>query len=561
MGEHWQKYEGLIVAALLAVAFAAIAFPFNEGDLGKDIIPISITYDNYYHPVIAKGIADQESQLVYPAFRALGIKNSAIADPPLHFSVPATFSKLVSLPFYQVHFFVSVLYWLWAGVALFVLVRRAFKPNTALVGLALALVPANAVWLFPLYIGFTPTFEAFFFIPFQIFLFAYLLEHRSWCASAFLGASLAAQFLTHGPFEAGLMLVFLTCAYALAWKQRREGWLARSWLLAVAVAGALSVYQYLLLRMTRITGENIVGTLLAGNPVPSYFPQIGLGWPLGIAIALGVIALGLAAASRKLSWLQGVLVAFIAFIAAFGFSTALGVDGSRAYRALYVAYPFFAVLAAAGIMAVWNQAKRFAPERLSQWFAVAVAVLIVAVSFSPLQDGLRSVASGNQAVGDRWQALQWVRDNTPEDSRVFFLLGFEHELGMLSERVPLKGDLGLGFTQRNIAELCNGQYPQNFSVHWGAGITTPIRDGAVFVPVRTGLFGIEEARVMRPGTNTPLTAEAEDRVPLSDIDYVVFQHQGTQADPCMAFFLNQSLSRGGKVAWKNNQFTVLEVAA
>jgi hypothetical protein len=314
------------------------------------------------------------------------------------------------------------------------------------------------------------------------------------------------------------------------------------------------------MRMTRLTGENIMETLLAGHPVPAYFPRVELGWVVAALLVVGVLVIGLSALSRKLTRAQGILVAFIAFIAAFSFSDVLGVDGSRTYRMLYIARPFFVLLPAVGIMILWTQARKFAHERVSLVFELAVIALIVGFSVSPLMAGLGQVASGNQAVGERWKALQWVRDNTPQDSRVFYLFGFEHEVGMLAERVPFKGDLGLGFTQRNIVELCSGKFPGNFSGQWGSAITVQFRDDKMWVPTHNGLFNVQLTPIRRPGTEV-FIPKAEDEVPLSGFDYVVFQHQGTQADPCMAFFLNQSLSRGGKVAWKNNQFTVLEVAA
>jgi hypothetical protein len=520
---------------------------------------VSVTYDNYYHPVIAKGVAAQESQRTYPAHRAMGVLNAAIVDPPLHFAIPATFSKLVRMPFYQSYFFVTLLFILWTGAAVFVLARKAFNATTALIALAFGLIPASATWLFPLTIGFTPTFEAFFFFPFILFLALYALEHKSVFASVLAGVALAAQFLTHGPFEAGLAMVFLTGVSAVLWWKRRDAWIVKSWAFMAVTAGILSLYQFMLLRLTRITGENIVGTLLAGNPVPSYFPKVALGWLLGTLFLVGILALVLSLFSRKLTQPQAVLCAFVAFLATFSFSDVLGVDGSRTYRMLYVAYPFWVLLPAVGIVALWNQVKSRVPERLSPWFVVVVVALIAGFSVQPLMAGLAPVAAGGQATPERMQALQWVREHTPADARVFYLWGFEHEFGMLGERVPYKGDFGLGFTQRNIVELCSARFPENFSGQWGSSITVQFKDGAMMVPAREGLFGVRLAQVPRPGTNV-LIPKAEDEIPLSGVDYVVFQERGTQADPCMAFFLNQSLSRGAKVAWRNSQFAIVEVA-
>ncbi len=560
MGEFWDTHKHVIIlVALLVVAFVILHFPFSKGNLDKDTLPVSITYDNYYHPVVSKGVFDREQQQTYAPYRAMGVTNAVIADPPLHFTIPATFTKLTTLPFYQGHFFISVLILLWTSVIAFVLFRRVFSPTIAIIAAAFALVPPGVAWLFQLYIGFTNSIEAFFFALFILFLLVYTLEHPSILAAALMGAGFAAQFLTHGPIEAGYTFLFVTITMGVLWKKRHAAWLLGHWLVIFGTAAVLSFYQYVLLRMARITGEGIRETLFGGKPIPEYFPQPGLGWLITILVLIGAVVLVLRVVSKKMSKQQLVVASFLAFMLAVAFSYVLGVDGSRSFRQLYSAYPLLALLPAIGVVALWNQVKRRVSDRFVPLFEIAVVALIVGFSISPIFAGLASIGANGQATPERWQTLSWVREHTPPDARVFYLFGFEHEFGMLAERTPFKGDLGLGYTQRNILELCNGRFPQNFSGQWGSAITVRADEGRMLVPTKEGLFRTSWHVITRPGTDI-IIPKPEDQVALSGFDYVVVQHAGTQADSCMAFFLKEALAQNATVAWKNNQFTILEVA-
>jgi hypothetical protein len=558
--EGWM--ENYAIPALLIIcislAFSVVAFSFNDGDMDRDFMPISLTYDNFYHPLIAKGIYDSGDSRVYPIFRAVGVKNAAIADPPLHFIVPATFVKLTNLPFYQGHFFISVFFIIWTSILMFVLVYKYFKKSAALMTLALSIIPLSAIWLFPLYIGFTPTFEAFFFIPLMVYLFLYTMENSSWYSAALLGIAWGAQFLTHGPFEAGLMGIFLTIiviVYSIVDKTFSH---AIKYSLSLAITGILSIYQYYLLRMTRITSGNITETLLAGNPVPDYFPRVSLSVVMWILVVIGIVFIALLIIQKKMTRYQGIVLTMIAFFLAFSMSNIVGIDGSRTYRTLYTGYPFFMLIPALGIFGVWQYARKYISNRIVPWIEIIAVIVILSFSATVVSAQLKSIGANGMAKGSSLESLHWIRDNTAPDARVFFLFGFIHEYGMLSERTPLKGDVNLGVTQENIISLCNGKYPEYFIGQWGAGLTAQVNpDDTMSIPVTDKPFSIEYEVLMQPGTDIPV--HNVDNVSIENIDYVVLQYRGTQVDPCMAFFLNQSLERGDSIAWYNDQYAIVKV--
>ncbi|MEM2916062.1 MAG: hypothetical protein QXT19_01770 [Candidatus Woesearchaeota archaeon] len=555
-----ERWELLAVVVLSLAAFVLMVFPFVQ-NLDSNVVPISLTYDNYYHPLMAKSVHDTGQHRVYAPYRAMGITDAVLADPPLPYSIPATVAMLTKAPVYNVFAIIAALFQIFMCLGVYALARRHFNPPMALFALAIALIPATSAWLFQYTIGFTTSLEAFAFVPFILLMLMYLYDRKSWLASALAGAALAVQLMIHGPIECAYVYVFVSAAMGIMWWRTRKKWLPLSWAVMSASAAVFGGYQYYLLNLLRLTGENIAGTLLAGNPIPDYFPMPQIGWVLmGLAI-IGGIVLALRLVQRKATPAQTTLLIFIIMMIGISLSFVIGVDGSRTMRQYYNAYPFLALIPAAGIYAVLRAFKSKIPENAFKWIDLAIVALILFLSFSPTFAQLKGISGSGMATPQRWQALQWVKENTPADAIVFYLFGFEHEFEMLSERVVYKGDLGLGFTQKNIVSLCNQQYPETYAGQWGAAFS--VRPGKVNgtqeYPERKGLLRFPFTTLYRPGTTTPI-ASANDEVPLSAVDYVVLQYKGTQVDPCMAYFMNESANRGHKLVWKNDQFAVLEVA-
>jgi hypothetical protein len=560
MGELLKRSHLFAVILISIASFVLMVFPFVS-NLDSDVIPLSLTYDNFYHPLMAKAVHDSGQHRVYVPYRAMGIKDSLLADPPLPYSIPATVAMLTNVPVYNVFLILAALFQIFMCLGMYAIIRRYFNESIALFALAIALIPASAAWLFQYMIGFTTSLEAFAFVPLILFLLMYLFEHKSDLAAALIGAALSVQMMIHGPIECAYIYLFVSAAIAVVWWRTRHPWLVRALVVTTASAGILSAYQYVLLRLFRISGENIFQMLRAGSPIPSYFPIPVIHWTLLLLTIIGGVVLALRILQHKASKQQATTVFFIVMMIAISLSFLLGVDGSRTMRQYYNAYPLLALIPAAGIYAVVRALKSKIPENLFRFIDIGIVLVILYLSFMPTFNELKGVAGSGMATPQRWQAVKWVRDHTPTDARVFALYGFEHEFEMLSERVVFKGDFGLGFTQKNIDSLCKGQYPETYAGLFGAAFTfwPGSINGTLEYPVREGLLNFRFATLFQPGTTIPLPNPVAD-LPLSAFDYVVLQYQGTPADPCMAFFINESANQGHNVAWKNDQFAVLEVA-
>ena len=153
------------------------------------------------------------------------------------------------------------------------------------------------------------------------------------------------------------------------------------------------------------------------------------------------------------------------------------------------------------------------------------------------------------------------RQNT-KNSVIFALSGFEHEFSMFTERVSLKGDLNRGYTVDNIKALCIMRYPDEYKGEWALreygmyGLDTYARK-------RTGINTFEDVQEPFQNASKGYVFKGPDRgnqsVPLKFFDYVLLQYKGTTFDPCMAYFLNESINRGHKIAWYNQEMAIVQI--
>jgi hypothetical protein len=259
---------------------------------------------------------------------------------------------------------------------------------------------------------------------------------------------------------------------------------------------------------------------------------------------------------KKLTAEQTIITLFIIMMLAISVSYLIGVDGTRTMRQYYNAYPLLALIPAVGIFAITRWVKMH-----HQAIDILIILIIAICSFTPTFSQLKNLADTGMATPERWEMIKFVRDFTPSDAKVFFLLGFEHEIEMLSERIVYKGDLGLGFTQKNLELLCQQTMPENFLGQWGAAFSArTTENNTLEYPERQGVFSFPFRTLYRPGTTTPIKNNVNDEVPLNTFDYVVLQYAGTQLDQCAIIFINKTLtSNQTKTVWNNGQFIILEV--
>lgn len=569
--EQMNTRDLIIITAMIFFAFAGLVlrnFPFSQGNLDNAIPPVITSYDVFANTEQTKLIYDSEQAYYYSPARTGGIKNVISTHPTLYYLFIATFTKLTTLTVYQTSYLAVNLLSVIIVLQIFLIVRKLFGDETALIGFALGTIPAHK-WLFPMYVGFQYDYFTFVTIPAILFFImlrieTQLLRHQKIMMYSLIGAFLVEQFLGHyvellfyAPFFAALPILFI-------WKKTIS---FKEYFSALIIIG-LILTPYLLHFLPLTMKDHLRGGVLnqftpEGSKHIDYFP-----WPrfdlwLNVFSAVGIIFL-LINIKKNYENKRMMYLLFIAYLLFIGFSNyTINTWANRAERQLFQGYPFFALFPAIGITAIITTILKILNlEKLKTIATIAILILIPINEFKPAYDALKNIDSATFVDETKWRSIEWIRNNTPKESRVFALSGFEHEFTMLTERVNLKGDLNRGYTIENIKALCAQKYPDSYLGEWALreyglyGIGT-------YAKKRTGINTFEEIQEPFQNKNEGYIFQGPDRgnqtVPLKFFDYVLLQYRGTGFDPCMAYFLNESLARGHTLVWFNEEMAIVKV--
>jgi hypothetical protein len=567
------SHETLIIALVVLLAVSALAvrnFPFNQGDLDKDMPPIITSFDLFAGTSYAKYIHDSEDGRYNPPYRVMGVEKSLTLQPVYYFLFIASFTKLTSLPVYQTTPLLTHLVSVLVLLAVFFLVRKHFGWKPALFTLALGAFP-TANWLFQLYIGFQYDQYAFLFVPATLIFLMGIIQkefdvRQAYLAAALIGVFAVTQWLSHF-VEFFLYLPFFAALWAwFAWKDRfRKEYLIVP-LIAALVFIPFFLYFYPITSAGHFAGgfaQNLKALVHFGqaSPYPSYWPIPRFTTILSVLGAIGLVYVGMKAYKRQLNAQQTLVLLFLLYLLAVGLSNYVGIDANRVSRQLFnglgllVFLPAIGLWLLSGVLASHEQIKRFS--------AVVILAVIAGIAYvaAPLTYGALAAIDQSTFVDDeKWESIRYIRDHTPSSSKVLYLNGFFHEFAMFGERPFMEGWVlpNPEAAQFNFQHLCAGNWTPIYAGHWGNGeFAGPGR----YLKERTGFSTFTYVYPF----DDPASKEAfaynmsVSYVPLTFFDYAVVQHQGTDLDPCVAFFLNQSIERGHTVAWNNNQMAILKI--
>jgi len=554
----------IIIIALLvffALGFVLRSFPFTKGNLDIAKPPVKTSFDVFENTGHTKWIYDTEQQKYLQPHKITGLW---VINPmnSLFYIFIAGFSKFTNVSIYQTVYFATVLLSLLVVLAVFALVEKYFNERIALIAAALAFFP-QAKWLFQMYIGFQYDYYAFLAIIATLFLFLHYIEKENRTTKdavlygLLFGALMAMIFLAHY-IEFLFMPFFDVVGLWLLWKKKLS---VKESVIIVFMIGIIMLpfvlYYYPLTLQGHLQGGlvgNVQGALinkeLSGHP--DYFPMPRLSTALNV---LGLLGAGIMFFRwKKISFGQKIVLLFIVYAILLGTSNyTLNVTGNRAERQLFSSYPIIVLLPAIGIYSIASLLLKRFPETTKTLGFIAIAFFIAFLAFKPAFSELEQVSNSGGFFDDsKWDALVYIRDTTPKDSLVFYLSGYEHAFAQFGERPSFGGNIGFGNTKENIIKLCNGQYLENYEGGWDIRDINP--NG--YILKRKGLNSFE---LVQPFYNHSYYTYNHTNAPLKLFDYVVLQYKNTGFDPCMAFFLNESIARGNQVVWNNNEMAVVKV--
>ena len=571
-----KQKEVIAITAIILFAFAGLVlrnFPFSQANLDKAMPPVITSYDVFANTEQIKWIYDSEQAYYYSPPRTGGISNVLATFTSPHYTFIATFTKLTTLPIYQTAYLMVNILSIIIILQIFVIVRKLFGDTPALIGLALASIPEHH-WLFPMYIGFQYDYFTFITLPALIFFIILRLEtilapHQKTLLYTLFGFFFAEQFLGHYVELFFYALVFIVLPLIFVFWNRIISF--KEYLTAIVIITIimtpfiisflpLTLKDHLRGGIKSIQGQVNVGE---GSKHVEYFPWPRFDFWLNILSFIGIITIAINI-RKNMTPTRSTYLLFIIYLLFVGFSNYIfGVSASRAERQIFQGYPFLVLFPAIGITTLLKTTLTIIKQQ--KLTALATIVIIIFISFSTWGDTYGVLRSIDQAafVDDaKWASITWIRDNTPKDARAFFLSGFEHEFSMFSERINLKGDLNREYTIENIKSLCNGEYPDKYLGEWAFREYSHYGDDH-YVRKRKGINTFTD--VVHPFQNESEVyvfkgpGRGNQSVPLTFFDYVVLQYKGTGFDPCMTYFINESINRGHTLAWTNNEMAIVKI--
>ena len=569
-----KKKELIIIICVILFSFSGLVlrnFPFSQGNFDKAMPPVITSYDVFANTEHIKWIYNSEQAYYYSLARTGGISEVIGTHPTLYYIFIATFTKLTTITPYQTAYLAVNLLSIIVILQIFLLVRKLFGDETALIGLALGAIPAYK-WLFPMYVGFQYDYYTFAVIPAIIYLLILRFEtqlstYQKFVSYSILGLFFTEQFLGHyvelffyAPFFAVIPVLFIFWKKTIKFK---EYFFA---LIIITLIISPYIIHFIPLTLKDHLRGGISGIASQFSAETSkhmdYFPWPRFDFWLNIFSIAGIIFF-IININKNITAGRTTYSLFLLYLLFVGFSNyTLNTWSNRAERQLFQGYPFLVLFPALGITAILKLLKTTQLQKLGTLPLIGILLFIPYNTFTDSFNAMKSIDQASFVDDAKWQSIEWIRDNTPKESRVFALSGFEHEFTMLTERVNLKGDLNRGYTIDNIKALCAGKYPDNYLGEWA------FRE--------YGVYGVGTYFKKRTSINTfenmvdPFQNESEgyvfkgpDRgnqsVPLKFFDYVLLQYRGTGFDPCMAYFLNESMNRGHTIDWYNNEMAIVKV--
>lgn len=569
------RKEYLLVGALVVLLTLGLVlrnFPFTSGRLHEDVLPCKSTNDAFWHQAYGECVIQEQDARFLPPYLAEGRTDVYTHYMNVPYVLIGGLAQFTTIPAYQMTYLLFNLLAVFQAGVLFVLVRRLFNAEMAVLATALALFPANAAWLFQQHIGFFFDIYAYLYVLVLLFFLIEFIQRSTWRIAALIGLFMATLFYSH-IVELVLFIPFLLIVMGFFFIRRRLNW---AFFARVAAIGAvfliISAYYipFQFGQQSYVTSQGLSHNIKLGQPQekPGYFPDFNVPasiWVL-ILVALPIYLVAKHPSEKRAS--RFLLLSFIVYWFLVSKSNMIGLLGHRAYRQLMSGYGLFMVLAAFTVYILLDQgAKLLKIKGKSVLFigALCLSAVLVVQFFSPVYASLAQINKNSFIDSERWDALTWVRKNTPKDALVFTLNGYLHNVGgRFSQRPEMKGDLNVEDNVQNIINICNGMVNDTLpEIYLGqCSVNDPNKISKIPVE-RIALFTYRWENITICDLPHYVTPDGEESkallFPLEHVDYVLLQYSGTgwvigqNYDPCIQFFINKTLERGFELVYPNAQ--------
>jgi hypothetical protein len=538
----------LLLAVLLFVAlllgFVLRNFPFSGGNFDSSRTPIMTSTDVAYFTWRAESSFVSEMPAMDPSYTTDGVENVISGYPALVNTFMASFSKLTLANPYQVAFILVCLLSALVPLYGFIIVRRYFGTEPALIVLMLAMF-ASATIIFPIYLGFwadiysyTPAIAALFFIK-------ELWTKRRIMPLLIFAALSSAGLVGHAfEFVYAMYAIGLTGLVIIFSKPETRKLAIRNLLIVILLIAAFSSIFFIRFDFTSLfTNPNTFKLGVVRSGPPSYFRTITLSPAFYIGTAIGALAIIYLTLKRKYGLTHWAIISYTILMVLLYLTRFIGIEANQVYRQNYHSYWLLILPLSLGIFAVANIAR----EKLKNKLIVTGVLFLVLIVISSLTyassfKDMAAISLSTQTKTSEWDSLMWLRDNTTQSSKILVFFGFyEQGFEIHSERMstPYPNDETL------LQQVCNGTMPTEYNTGF-----------RYYMFSNKGRF-----EILNPDFSTTYLYHNVSTAPrkLTDFDYVLARYKGTQVDPCVQFYVGQLINQGNVVVWYDDSVVILKV--
>jgi len=545
----------VIIISILVLIGLFVRLAPTHLNVSENMPPVITSWDVFWHTTFTKWIVDSHNSDIMPSYKTGGIP--ALSPEPRILPInSAALTWFTGIPAYQTAFIFTALMSLIVVLLIFVVVRRYFGETAGIITLFLGIVPVSAqTWFFQMMVGFWRDFGAMAMALAGIIILLQGLEAGlSWKHSAVIGILFsgalmahAQEFFFYAPFLGGVVVLWMLFKKTTWHSLIKTG-------VALLIAIVLSINFLSMMNTSYQVGGSLaqgLSTLGTFQQMQSYFPSPSLPaiFTILIIAGLGISALNF----KKLSITKLSILALWFFFLFVSFSRFIGLNSNYTTRQIYMGYALLLLPAVIAIMFIISLINAKVSKKVTG-IAIIILGFVYVLSFAPTS--YSQFSNLKSSFGDKahWDAIIWIKDNTPKDAKVFALSGYEHEFYTFSERTVFKGDLGLQHTQTNIQQLCNQQIPEKFRGEWGYWLYNNPKGYAVS---RIGYSDFNHEMIS--DFNVSIENDTKSQEPLSKFNYVLFQHSGEQWSPCMQWFKQQMINNNHHVVYENEEMAIVKL--
>lgn len=400
----------IVIGLLLWVGLGTI----YEHKISHDYPHGFMATDSFLKLSRAKQLDASGNHECMPSYLNRGYTDVIETYPPGVSYLTVSLSKVAGIELYDSIFLLSIIYAILAALVMYIIIKD-FNKKVAILSAGLLGFLFQTKFITGHIFGWSPLILGSLFLIVVFWILLRFDLKKSWIL---LGLFMAGAFLAHPPeamIAAAFMLIYLGIGYVKERKVKKTikdvTSFAKAAVISIMLAANYIIVFFVFGKQTygstsiiQFTKEVITKP---AYPAP-FLADFGI-WLIPIVIGIIIAVLAFKKTKHLAIYASG-------FIVVYTFANYLRLVGHRVFQTRYLWPIFFAVFFGLGIYQICKLISKDVKKSYLMVISIFFLVLFIAIFFKPTQGtGLANEYN--------WDALMWIKENTPSDSTVYFFYG------------------------------------------------------------------------------------------------------------------------------------------